>query len=97
MKAYIVLDEMPKSCSGCMLFSWGWCYATNNKVWNGQYDATQERPEWCPLKEERRGHWAIKNNGLYCSRCDNKGGHKLAVFFPYCPNCGADMRGEHDG
>ena len=51
------------------------------------------------LKAERTGHW-IKSNPLMlseCSECGNKafGHHGFdEVLTDFCPNCGADMRGE---
>ena len=59
-----------------------------------------------PSAEPKTGEWIIldecANDGVYCSRCHKK------VFkidysntmkwknFNFCPNCGADMRGEKD-
>ena len=59
-----------------------------------------------PSVEPKTGKWIIldecANDGVYCSRCHKK------VFnidysntmkwksFNYCPNCGADMRGEEE-
>ncbi len=46
-------------------------------------------------KEERRGRWQegylIHKYG--CSSC----GARQDMISPYCPNCGADMRGEESG
>lgn len=48
--------------------------------------AEKKRGEWIDVSE--RGSWAIKNACDQCSKI---------VFQPnynYCPNCGADMRGD---
>ena len=51
--------------------------------------------------ERKRGKWEITNLGAVgvfdsCSECKRVVKHK-APFYNYCPNCGADMRGEQDG
>lgn len=48
---------------------------------------------------ERKGKWELAEDGWYCTACElyppfdcdpeEKG-------IPFCPNCGADMRGEED-
>lgn len=50
--------------------------------------------------ERKRGKWEITNLGAVgafdsCSECKRVVKHK-APFYNYCPNCGADMRGEQD-
>lgn len=56
--------------------------------------------------EVKRGEWIDKPSGRYshiaswCSVCGNKsgiGGIESNRHKPYCPNCGADMRGKKDG
>jgi len=48
------------------------------------------------LQEPKTGHWIILKDEYgdvheaVCSNCDSNGNHKWS----YCPNCGADMRGE---
>ena len=49
--------------------------------------------------EQKHGHWITDKNirpnaySLYhCSICNSLGN----VFFDYCPNCGAKMRGDDD-
>lgn len=51
------------------------------------------------LKAERKGKWELAEDGWYCSAC------KLyppfdcdpeEIGIPFCPWCGADMRGEED-
>ena len=34
---------------------------------------------------------------VYCFSCCSECGHKMATNPNYCPNCGADMRGEENG
>jgi len=48
-----------------------------------------------PTVEERpQGEWIYSQGSLKCSRCgyDDTRNHKANSNF--CPNCGADMRGE---
>ena len=52
------------------------------------------------LPERKKGKWEITNLGavgtfVSCSECKRVVKHK-APFYNYCPNCGADMRGEQD-
>ena len=57
---------------------------------------------------ERTGRWIFKansdgfHNGWYvCSECGEQceyaHGDDYPIFTNYCPNCGADMRGEENG
>ena len=48
--------------------------------------------------ERKRGEWIDKSGGIegawnYCSVC----GEQAIDLYDFCPNCGADMRGELDG
>jgi len=47
--------------------------------------------------ERKKGKWTIKNGELafwdVCSECKKMVIHK-APFYNFCPNCGADMRGD---
>lgn len=48
--------------------------------------------------EPKKGRWIDKSNGIegawnYCSVC----GEQAIDLYDFCPNCGADMRGEQDG
>ena len=50
--------------------------------------------------QRKKGKWEITNLGAVgvfdsCSECKRVVKHK-APFYNYCPNCGADMRGEQD-
>ena len=50
--------------------------------------------------QPKRGEWEITNLGAVgafdsCSECKRVVKHK-APFYNYCPNCGADMRGEQE-
>lgn len=47
--------------------------------------------------ERKRGHWIVRNEysmrPILCSEC---GEWQSSLSF-FCPECGADMRGEEDG
>ena len=50
--------------------------------------------------QPKKGEWEITNLGALgvfdsCSECKRVVKHK-APFYNFCPNCGADMRGEQD-
>lgn len=43
------------------------------------------------LEERPKGKWEYTNNGIiYCNICN----HYLGFRGNFCPNCGADMRGD---
>ena len=42
------------------------------------------------VRPVRRGRW-VRNNGRWC--CDKCTCQAVAIRSPFCPNCGADMRG----
>ena len=49
---------------------------------------------------QKKGHWELAEDGWYCTACElyppfNCDPEEKGI--PYCPNCGADMRGEVDG
>lgn len=50
------------------------------------------------LETQKTGHWFIKEGGNVCSNCGNTQLKYTSLdcdWRPhYCPNCGADMRGE---
>lgn len=55
------------------------------------------------MKERKTGRW-IAPEDLICYKCSacgmyaNQGyGLDEPIFWDYCPNCGADMRGRKDG
>lgn len=49
------------------------------------------------LIAENKGEWIVFNGGYICSKCRENGKIKVKnVASNYCPDCGADMRGEQD-
>ena len=71
-----------------------------------EYMALRDLPSAQPTIEPRaKGHWVPqKGGGCYCSECeeyalDEADGRYISVSVKsnFCPNCGADMRGEQDG
>ena len=70
--------------------------------WRGlAYNIEKRLSDLPPAQPERlKGKWIIGKYRLTCSQCrftyPNKLMNKLGVV-NYCPNCGADMRGEEDG
>lgn len=53
------------------------------------------------VRENVHGEWIpynpIYSDVLCCSKCECEYMPAEAEFFNYCPNCGAEMRGEIDG
>lgn len=77
-----------KCRDGVVFESDGWCHANDSDWWSAEY------------KEPRKGHWiadvdrwgdlVTTVNGYRCDKCNTFNADKDN----YCPNCGADMRGE---
>lgn len=52
MKAVLIIDEMPKSCTDCRLKRGLYCGGENsNSLYNyiQYYDSINDKPSWCPL------------------------------------------------
>ncbi len=48
-----------------------------------------------PIEPERKkGHWIDTDNYYQRWKCSECGCHTRDITPDYCPNCGADMRGE---
>ena len=83
--------ELSQKCTTYLLDMWQTLGAIVDN-----YPSVENKGEWIESKE-RSGHW-------YCSVCggihtDPETGKWREIFdykYPFCPNCGADMRGEHD-
>ena len=91
----IKLDiALPETCGDCP------CYDLGEKVCRVQgqeWDNDCTAPDWCPIFEERTGHWTeiyddvaevFYRYKLCCSACK----HYQYVETNYCSNCGAKMR-----
>lgn len=60
------------------------------------FDLLLKNNEQVPTVEERpQGKWIFKHNSsdIWCSVCDENF-DEIPQKFKFCPNCGADMRGE---
>ena len=86
--------EMPKCCLECPLedspeFD-SYCIAKDYEFIGKWEDLGAYKPDWCPLEEPKTGHW--KDD--ICSNC----GYGVMSWnnTPYCPNCGAKMRGKEE-
>ena len=53
------------------------------------------------VRENIRGEWIVKKDIINCSVCKrcswSKSYEDLVRSFNFCPNCGADMRGDNNG
>ena len=51
------------------------------------------------VRENVRGEWIRKKDTIQCSQCKAKWiDHTYLIeTFRFCPNCGADMRGNNNG
>ena len=79
----------------------------NVSVENGELEAySRDRKRMCELPpaqpERKRGKWLADNRpggGFWVCSCCKFPSEAFAanVLYKFCPNCGADMRGEKDG
>ncbi len=44
---------------------------------------------------QKRGEWIEKKSMIYCSECANGFDRIYQADYNFCPNCGADMRGDN--
>ena len=77
-------------------------------LWRGQLGegaliAVRDRLKALPSAqpERKKGQWMKEDRGHveYCAVCDQCGFDWIwsdREYFKFCPNCGADMRGEQD-
>ena len=80
----------------------------DHAAWGKEYDKTLAKAmlESLPSAQPKKGKWIETDDGwdgVYykCSYCKEAftliDGTPMDNFYNYCPNCGADMRGERDG
>ena len=79
----------------------------NVSVENGELEAySRDRKRLCELPsvqpERKKGRWLADNRpggGFWVCSCCKFPSEAFAanVLYKFCPNCGADMRGEQDG
>lgn len=56
-----------------------------------------EHLEQMPSAQQRKtGQWIKRKKGAIGYNCSCCGKSDISNHFDYCPNCGADMRGEED-
>ena len=66
------------------------CFDESDELY---YRALSEAIE--AVKAERKGYWIDIGSGQKCSECEEiQYGYDSCRY--YCPNCGADMRGNND-
>ena len=84
-------------------------YIDADKLMNDFYDTPEERKTWskawwlinhaptADVRENVRGEWIRKKDTIQCSQCKAKWiDHTYLIeTFRFCPNCGADMRGDN--
>jgi len=72
----------------------------NDSDWADAIPTIKSLPPAQP--ERKKGQWMKEDRGHveYCAVCDQCGFDWIwsdREYFKFCPNCGADMRGENDG
>ena len=87
------MGSLPKAESGRGL---SMCDNCTHKAVCSIYRATGGVKKCEHFKEERRGEWVrgvtMHREWMKCSECLHS--YEPTGVFCYCPNCGADMRGE---
>lgn len=100
-----VIDRA-EAMTGIMMFT-GNVKSDEEDVYIKVSDAVQLLRELSPVTPQpKTGHWEQYGNfwedKFKCSECGNKqpkilcGERIVGYWSDYCPNCGADMRGEND-
>ena len=46
--------------------------------------------------ERKRGEWVSLNGWITCSECGSEPPNETNIESDFCPNCGADMRGDFE-
>ena len=93
-------DNDGEAWAFCMLKQKTICHTVNG---SDKEVATEilKKPDWCPLKEVKHGKWIKADSQQYfrkhypaftCSECGQRKDSQKK--WNYCPECGADMRGE---
>ena len=90
---------MPQCCGECKFMVDRWCYASEDA-----YFVLYKRHPDCPLVEvptPYKGEWIVNydedcpQDGIFkCSICGQIISVETPIPLNFCPNCGADMRGE---
>ena len=47
-KGYILVEEVPKTCIGCIFYDMGFCQAVREKYISD--DEIKHTPDWCPIQ-----------------------------------------------
>lgn len=84
--------KMPNNCGACPL-RLAWCRERLYMI---------NRPERCPLEPVRKGKWVDARDGydahVKCTGCfKTYDWVSQAQYYNFCPNCGADLRGDKNG
>lgn len=51
VKGYVLIEEIPETCIGCIFFDMGFCQAIHK---GGEYipdEDIERKPDWCPIRE----------------------------------------------
>ena len=101
MAEYIERESLIKGfCHSCD----GWCDKVDCDCLNCKNEHRCEtvldivNAPTADVTDVRRGHWEICCDGYYpyCSECGEEPPGRIGMT-NFCPNCGADMRGDKDG
>lgn len=98
MSVLIKNMEKPINCQHCIFadYEGRFCYAAK------EYIPMLGMPNFCPITEQKKGKWIKMSDadGIYwaCSECGEDIPRTESIDkINFCPNCGADMRGEENG
>lgn len=73
-------------------------YSQYNEAWQDALNRADSEIEALPSVQPVRktGQWIKRKKGAIGYDCSCCGKSNISNHFDYCPNCGADMRGEQD-
>lgn len=73
-----------------------WVWGTNDKYGYSECIPLKDLDDFpaADVRENVRGEWIYKDGKTCCSKCFSPYGVRYDGENNFCPNCGADMRGE---
>lgn len=90
--------DIPKCCGDCFFNRQGadtWkCTAAYPVRWK-DFGSPLEKPDWCPLEEQKHGEWIEDEDGdgRHCSVCGEDFCYLVSDCekYKFCPTCGAKL------
>lgn len=98
--ADLLMKELGITDPDCVKCEWGsklFPYCTRDGDFVDACDAICDAPT-ADVVERKKGKWRLNKEGNWaCPFCEFDPYHDNMKGMNYCPNCGAELRGEEDG